>query len=217
MSNNLNNVELRRLNTQPVEFRVEQVTREDGVVERYVSGYAIVFEQYSKPIYDDWVEIISRNALVNTDMSDVVMCVDHSREVGGVLARSRNGQGTLTISVDDHGVAFRFLVPNTTIGADLVALLERGDISECSFAFIVRRDQWTYNQPFGERMRDVRRIEDIATLVDLSIVVNGQYPQTSVGIDERAVVSAMRKAENGKAPQGKRMGVALAKAICDLT
>jgi HK97 family phage prohead protease len=216
MSNNLNNVELRRLNTQPVEFRVEQVTREDGVVERYISGYAIVFEQYSKPIYDDWVEVISRNALDNTDMSDVVMCVDHSRGVGDILARSRNGEGTLTISVDDHGVAFRFLVPNTTTGADLVALLERGDITECSFAFIVRRDQWSYDQPFGDRVRDVRRIEDIATLLDLSIVVNGQYPQTSVGIDERAAVSAMRMAEGEKAPQS-RMSVALAKAICDLT
>jgi HK97 family phage prohead protease len=216
MSNNLNNVELRRLNTQPTEFRVEQVTREDGVVERYVSGYAIVFEQYSKPIYDDWVEIISRNALANTDMSDVVMCVDHSREVGDILARSRNGQGTLTISVDDHGVAFRFLVPDTTTGADLVALLERGDITECSFAFIVLRDQWSYDQPFGDRVRDVRRIEDIATLLDLSIVVNGQYPQTSVGIDERAAVSAIR-AEKRETTPHPRMSVALAKAICDLT
>lgn len=212
----MNNVELRRLNTQPAEFRVEQVTREDGVVERYVSGYAIVFEQYSKPIYDDWVEIISRNALANTDMSDVVMCVDHSREVGDILARSRNGEGSLTISVDEHGVAFRFLVPNTTTGADLVALLERGDITECSFAFIVRRDQWTYDQPFGDRMRDVRRIEDIATLLDLSIVVNGQYPQTSVGIDERAAVSAIR-AEKRETTPHPRMSVALAKAICDLT
>lgn len=212
----MNNVELRRLNSQPTEFRVEQVTREDGVVERYVSGYAIVFEQYSKPIYDDWVEIISRNALADTDMSDVVMCVDHSRDVGDILARSRNGQGTLAISVDDHGVAFRFLVPDTTTGADLVALLERGDITECSFAFIVRRDQWTYDQPFGERMRDVRRIEDIATLLDLSIVVNGQYPQTSVGVDERAAVSAIRAEKRETTPQ-PRMSVALAKAICDLT
>lgn len=212
----MNNVELRRLNSQPTEFRIEQVTREDGVVERYVSGYAIVFEQYSKPIYDDWVEIISRNALANTDMSDVVMCVDHSREVGDILARSRNGEGTLTISVDDHGVAFRFLVPNTTTGADLVALLERGDITECSFAFIVRRDQWTYDHPFGERVRDVRRIEDIATLLDLSIVVNGQYPQTSVGVDERAAVSAIRAEKRETTPQ-PRMSVALAKAICDLT
>lgn len=216
MSNNLNNVELRRLNTQPAEFRVEQVTREDGVVERYVSGYAIVFEQYSKPIYDDWVEVTSRNALDNTDMSDVVMCVDHSRDVGDILARSRNGHGTLAISVDDHGVAFRFLVPDTTTGANLVALLERGDITECSFAFIVRRDQWTYDQPFGDRTRDVRRIEDIATLLDLSIVVNGQYPQTSVGIDERAAVSAIR-AEKRETTPHPRMSVALAKAICDLT
>lgn len=206
--NELNNIELRRLSAAP-EFRVEQVEREDGGVDRYVSGYAVVFEQYSKPLYDEWVEIISRNAFTDTDMSDVVMVVDHARDVQSVLARSRNGEGTLAFTIDDHGVAFRFPLPDTTVGRDIAVLIERGDITECSFAFLVRRDQWAYDMSFDGKTYDVRRILEVAKLVDLSIVVNGQYPQASVGIDERALAS-------GRKPQRREtMSLRYAKSIVE--
>lgn len=208
---NLNNIELRRLSAAPAEFRVEKVEREDGGTDRYVSGYAVVFEQYSKPIWDEWVEIISRGAFANTDMSDVVMVVDHARDVQSILARSRNGEGTLSISIDEHGVAFRFLVPDTTVGRDIVALIERGDISECSFAFWVKEDRWSYDMMVEGKTYDVRRIEQVAKLADLSIVVNGQYPQTSVEVDERALAAA-RRAKNDE-PKG--MSISLAKAIVE--
>lgn len=207
---NLNNIELRRLSAAPAEFRVESVKREDGGTDRYVSGYAVVFEQYSKPIWDEWVEIISRGAFAGTDMSDVVMVVDHARDVQSILARSRNGEGTLSISIDEHGVAFRFLVPDTTVGRDIVALIERGDISECSFAFWVKEDRWSYDMMVEGKTYDVRRIEQVAKLADLSIVVNGQYPQTSVEVDERALAAARRAKD-----ETKRMSLNLAKAIVE--
>ena len=207
---NLNNIELRRLSAAPAEFRVESVKREDGGTDRYVSGYAVVFEQYSKPIWDEWVEIISRGAFADTDMSDVVMVVDHARDVQSILARSRNGEGTLSISIDEHGVAFRFLVPDTTVGRDIVALIERGDISECSFAFWVKEDRWSYDMMVEGKTYDVRRIEQVAKLADLSIVVNGQYPQTSVEVDERALAAARRAKD-----ETKRMSLNLAKAIVE--
>ena len=208
---NLNNIELRRLSAAPAEFRVEKVEREDGGTDRYVSGYAVVFEQYSKPIWDEWVEIISRGAFADTDMSDVVMVVDHARDVQSILARSRNGEGTLSISIDEHGIAFRFLVPDTTVGRDIVALIERGDISECSFAFWVKEDRWSYDMMVEGKTYDVRRIEQVAKLADLSIVVNGQYPQTSVEVDERALAAA-RRAKND---EFKGMSLSLARAIVE--
>ena len=207
---NLNNIELRRLSAAPAEFRVEKVEREDGGTDRYVSGYAVVFEQSSKPIWDEWVEIISRGAFANTDMSDVVMVVDHARDVQSILARSRNGEGTLSITIDEHGVAFRFLVPDTTVGRDIVALIERGDISECSFAFWVKEDRWSYDMVVEGKTYDVRRIEQVAKLADLSIVVNGQYPQTSVEVDERALAAARRAKD-----EPERMSLNLAKAIVE--
>jgi HK97 family phage prohead protease len=193
---------------------MESEVREDGTTLRYVSGYAVVFEQYSTPFWDEIVEIISRTAFDNTDMSDVVMVVDHSRQVGDVLARSKNGEGSLEISIDDIGVKFRFAVPDTSVGRDVVALIERGDITECSFSFWVRKDSWSYDMMVEGKRYDVRRIEDVARLADLSIVVNGQYPQTSVGIDERSLAMRARELARPK-DVARQMSVSLAKAITD--
>lgn len=147
-------------------------------------------------------------------MSDVVMVVDHGRDIGSVLARSRNGEGTLQITVDDNGIAFRFKAPNTTTANDLIELIERGDITECSFAFWVAEDRWIYDMAFGDKTYDVRRIEKLAKLADLSIVVSGQYGQTSVSVEERALVDKTRQA--GKPTSDKRtMSVRLAKAITE--
>lgn len=214
MSKSLNNIELRRLSAKPAEFRVERVAREDGGEDTYISGYAVVFEQYSKPIWDEWVEIISRNAFANCDMSDVVMVIDHTRDVSSVLARSRNGEGTLEITIDEVGVAFRFRVPDTTAGHDMVSLIQRGDISECSFAFWVSEDRWLYDVAFGDKTYDVRRIESIAKLADLSIVVSGQYGQTSVSVEERALVNEARNAgKSSKSPAYNGMSAELAETI----
>ncbi len=212
MNKSLNNIELRRLTSAP-ELRVEREEREDSTTATYVSGYAVVFEQYSKPFWDEWCEIVSRGAFANTDMSDVVMVVDHSREVGDVLARSKDGQGTLAITIDEQGVKFRFAVPDTTKGRDVLALIERGDISECSFAFWVKRDSWLYDVDFEDKKMDVRRIEEVAKLADLSIVVNGQYPLTSVGIDERSLAYDIRKALRPNTAE-LGMSAALAEQIC---
>lgn len=214
MNKTLNNIELRRLNSAP-ELRMEQELREDGSTQRYISGYAVVFEQYSRSFYDEWVEIISRNAFANTDMSDVVMVVDHSHNAGDVLARSRNGEGTLEITVDEVGVKFRFAVPDTTVGRDIAQLIERGDISECSFAFWVKADQWRYDVIVNGKKMDERRILEVEKLADLSIVMRGAYSTTSVGIDERAMVSAMRDAQH-PAPKATGMSVELAKAIAEI-
>lgn len=216
MNKTFNNIELRRLNSAP-ELRMEQELREDGSIQRYISGYAVVFEQYSRIFYDErvWVETISRDAFANTDMSDVVMVVDHSHDAGDVLARSRNGEGTLEITVDDVGVKFRFAVPDTTVGRDITQLIERGDISECSFAFWVKTDEWRSGVCFGDKKMDERRILEVEKLADLSIVMRGAYPTTSVGIDERSLVNAMREAQHS-APKATGMSVELAKAIAEI-
>lgn len=213
MNNNLNNVELRRYNSAP-EIRMDEVRDERGESVRYLSGYAVVFEEYSRSFWDEWVEIIDKQAFANADMSDVVMVVDHSHEVGDMLARSKNGAGTLEITVDEVGVKFRFPLPNTSIGRDLAELVERGDISECSFAFWVKEDNWTYDVNINGKVMDVRRIIAIDKLADLSIVVRGQYAQPSVGIDERSLAQEMRKAVASK--NNTRMSIATAKAICNL-
>jgi len=64
---------------------------------------------------------------------DVVALVDH--EPGALLARTRTG--TLRLSEDDRGLAFELDVPDTTLGRDVVALADRGDLGGASFGFLV--------------------------------------------------------------------------------
>lgn len=213
MKNSLNNIELRRFSGMP-EFRMEEVRDEQGNSQRYLSGYAVVFEEYSRSFWDEWVEIIDRNAFASADMSDVVMVVDHSREVGDILARSKDGAGTLDITIDDKGVKFRFPLPDTSMGRDLAELVQRGDVTECSFAFWVKEDRWVYGATIDGKEMDVRRIVAVDKLADLSIVSRGQYAQTSVGLDERAAAREAR--EMAKAETPKRMSVATAKMLINL-
>lgn len=215
MNKSLNNIELRRLSVSP-EYRVESATNEDGNVEHYISGYAVVFEQPSRPFWDEWYEVIARGAFDNTDMSDVMMVVDHSREVGDVLARYKNGSGSLDITVDELGVKFRFAVPDTQRGRDVLALIERGDISECSFAFWVKRDEWRYGVEINDTVMDERRVTEVAKLADLSIVVTGQYGQTSVGVDERSIAAEMRSVSAIQATPESTISIELAEAINNL-
>lgn len=211
----MNNIELRRLSAAP-EFRVEREMREDGVSERYITGYAVVFEQDSRPLYDYFVEQIARGAFDSCDMSDVVMVVDHSRDVRDVLARSKNGSGSLEITIDERGVKFRFAVPNTTVGNDIAELVERGDISECSFCFIAKRDEWEFDKKYGDKIYDYRRVLEVERLIDLAIVVRGAYPQTSVENEERALAEEIHQRRSHAPKQMRTMGLRLAKALSEL-
>ena len=81
----------------------------------------------------------------------------------------------------------------------------------------VSEDRWQYDVDFDGKTYDVRRIESIAKLADLSIVVSGQYGQTSVSVEERAMVNEVRRAGKTPAPKPQRtMSARLADAIIDL-
>ena len=71
-------------------------------------GYAIVFDQptvlWVGSDGTEYKEVISKNALANTDIKDVPLRYNHSRD--WVLARERKkiGEGSLLLSIDDYGL-----------------------------------------------------------------------------------------------------------------
>lgn len=167
------NKELRSITELPVLLRSEE-----GAETRILEGYAAVFERESE--YLGFYETIHRGAITEEliNQSDVVMCFNHNPEM--ILARSRNGEGTLQLSVDDHGLKFRFEVPDTTVGNDVLALVKRGDLQGCSFAFSV-----DVSNPNAEKWQEVdgvlhRYINEIAGLYDTSVVISPAYPDTEV-------------------------------------
>lgn len=151
---------------------------------RLVEGYAIVFDSESKDL-GGFTEIISRNAISEETLnkSDILFLLDHNKE-RGILARSKYGEGSLKLELDNTGLKFCFNAPETSLGDEILEGLRRKDISQCSFAFTVAEDRW-------EKRNDgsiLRTIENIEELFDLSIVYNPAYDSTIVvnkrGYDE---------------------------------
>lgn len=126
---------------------------------RRLEGHAAVFDD--RTAIADFTEAVARGAFADTLRSgqDVLGLVDHDPH--RLLARTRNG--TLRLSEDSRGLAFDLDVPDTTLGRDMLAMAERGDIGGASFAFRVPKggDSWE------GRNRTLHRVE----LVDVSIVV----------------------------------------------
>ena len=142
----------------------EPVTLREAEESRTVEGYAAVFDRSSDRL--DFEEGIERNvmALLNHDIRR------------GLLARSTNGKGTLTLTVDAKGLRYSFEAPKFAAGDELVENVRRGDVQESSFAFTVEKDTWEKKDDGTWK----RTIHKIARLYDVSPVYNAAYSQTSV-------------------------------------
>jgi len=145
-----------------------------------IEGVPIVFDQPTviRDLWgDEYTEIISRHALDKTDMSDVLFCVNHETEKIP-LARSRNGKGTLSLSIEETGLrmATTLDVERNPEAAALYSAIEREDITGMSFMFRVRGDEWQGL----ETDQPIRTITDISIIHEVSAVTDPAYPQTSI-------------------------------------
>ena len=142
---------------------------------RIISGYAAVFNQVAEiGRYYRFKEQIASGAFEGCNYDKCVACFNHNTD--NILARYSSG--TLKLSVDEVGLRFEFEVPNTTVGNDMYELVKRGDISQCSFAFVVEEEIWKYDEQNDEN--DLRTIEKISELWDVSLVTYPAYEGTSV-------------------------------------
>ena len=141
---------------------------------RTVEGYAILFITPSDGLYFE--EVIERGALDGVlEKSDVFALLSHSQS-RGILARSNNGSGSLSLNVDEKGLKYRFEAPKTALGDELLENIRRGEISASSFCFDVEKDTW-------EKKNDgtwKRTVSKIGNLYDVSPVYNAAYSKTSV-------------------------------------
>ena len=142
---------------------------------RTVEGYALVFNKESRDL-GGFIEIIDPTSLDGVIEKSDILCLLNHNEDKGVLARSKFGIGSLSLSVDDTGLKYRFEAPDTALGNELLKGLKRGDISTSSFAFTIDSDKW-------EKRTDgkyLRRITKFKELFDVSPVYKEAYPDTSV-------------------------------------
>lgn len=157
------------------EIRNNETINSTDSESRMVEGYAVVFNSRSVDL-GGFYEVIERGALDDViERSDVVCLLNHDIN-RGILARSRNGNGSLSMKIDERGLAFSFEAPKTALGDEILEGVKRGDISKCSFAFTVADDEYS-KQDDGTILRTIRKIDN---LFDISMVYNPAYEETQV-------------------------------------
>ena len=181
---------------------------EGEAASRTITGYAILFGVPSAPLYD-WEdeearEVIAPEAVTKEllDGCDIKMTMFHDRQL--ILARSKNGAGTLKYGVDDKGVYFEFEAPNTADGDKALELVRRGDISGCSFAFSTHYYDSAYVQRTVQRVDGktiiTYTVNVITGIYDFTLAADPAYPDTNCEAEVRELIRELREQEQ---PDGK--------------
>lgn len=188
---------IRRQVFTPAELHVREAA-EGEAPSRAIEGYAILFNVASAPLWKDEDgearEVIAPEAVTADFLNgcDIKMTMFHNRQL--LLARSKNGEGTLSWVVDEKGVKFTFDAPHTADGDKALELVRRGDIGGCSFAFSTRY----YDDACVERTAVAvngyttvtYRVKSMTGIYDFTLTDNPAYPDTSV--EAREFVDGLR-------------------------
>ncbi|GAB6962007.1 phage major capsid protein [Prevotella fusca] len=181
-----NNIEVRATKSTPV------VSQDSRTVE----GYAVVFNSQSEDL--GFYETINPAAITEEVLmrSDVFCLFNHDQDK--VLARSKNGTGSLQLQLDERGLKYTFTAPNTDLGNELLEYLRRGDIDSSSFAFTVSTDEGSEVWTTGTDGRQYREILKIDELHDVSPVWNPAYSSTSVSQRTLDKLNQLREMQDEK-------------------
>ncbi len=141
-------------------------------------GYAAVFGQYAD--LGDILEDIAPTAFdVALPTSDARALYNHDPN----YLLGRMSAGTARVSVDAGGLAYEVDLPDTQYAADLAKLVQRGDITGSSFAFMPGQIE---RSMVGKRRLVTHT--SVADLLDVSPVTYPAYEQTSGSLSLRHMV-----------------------------
>ena len=178
------NREYRNIPMQNFELRKEGENEQTFIVE----GYATTWDEYV--LFEDegvqYKEQILPEAFKDADMSDVIFVKDHE---GTVFARTKNG--TLQLSVDDHGLKVRADMSKTSSARAAFEEIESGMYDQMSFAFTVNDDEY-------DKKNHKRTIRGLKKLYDTSFVGFPANPGTDIGVATRSYFDGVIEAERAE-------------------
>lgn len=156
----------RRFTKVPVELRATNDRK-------MIGGYASVFNRQSSNL-GGFVEVVDPaafNASRGDGWPDVIARYNHDDN----MLLGSTGGGTLRLSIDGTGLDYEVEPPKAR--ADILELVQRGDVRKSSFAFRTIEDDWgTTDQGFP--MRTLLKVR----LVDVAPVNTPAYPDSSAGL-----------------------------------
>ena len=149
-----------------VELRAVEMKEDSD--EMVVEGYAIIFD--SPATHYGFTEVIDRNALAETDLSDVPFRYNHN-DTWLILARTRNK--SLELTPDDKGLFVRATLIDTQTNRDVFKSIKAELLDGMSFSFSTAEDEWDYEE-------DKRTVLKIKKLFDVSVVDTPFYSDTEI-------------------------------------
>jgi len=164
---------------------------------RTIVGHAAVFNVPSTSDLLGWVETIAPGAFTRAlrEKQDVRALINHSPDM--LLGRVKTN--TLRLAEDERGLRFECDLPDTSYARDLLALIKRGDLSQCSFGFGCVRDRWGTDAGG----RQTREILD-ADIYDVSVVTLPLYADTDVSLEGDSLTPGIDLCVPGTLPAGMR-------------
>jgi HK97 family phage prohead protease len=158
----------RRFTPVPVQVRAESGHRKIG-------GYAAMFDKLSRNL-GGFVEVVTPSFFNHTRANgwpDVICRYNHDDN----MLLGTTGGNTLRLWTDETGLVYEVDPPASR--ADIVELIERGDVRKSSFAFRVdsKGDEWTLT----DQDYPLRKLTS-GQLVDVAPVNMPAYESTSAGM-----------------------------------
>ncbi|WP_051775765.1 HK97 family phage prohead protease [Paenibacillus tyrfis] len=136
-----------------------------------IIGYAVRWDQLSRPIWGMFQEKFARGAFTKTLQNpDVYASWQH--DSSEILGRTPN---TLQLFEDEVGLRYEITPPNWA--AKHVETIDRGDVRGSSFIFRAVVEEWDESDP----EMPIRSVKE-ADLFEVSPVTTPAYPQSSVGV-----------------------------------
>lgn len=137
----------------------------------HIVGYFAVFDS-DYQIAEGLSESVSRGAFDDILNNDVRALIDHDTRL--VLGRTTNG--TLRLSVDEHGLYGDITInPKDGDAMNLYARVQRGDVNQCSFGFFIL-DEDTEVRDDGSVHWTIKKVD----LFEVSVCTFPAYEETNV-------------------------------------
>ena len=178
-----------------IEIRTSDVLADSNTI----YGKAISFDTLSVDL-GGFRETIKKGAITQEliDNADIFARTNHDNDY--ILARSKYGKGSLSLELRDDGLYFSFELPNTEKGNELREHIKRGEITQCSFAFITAKEPnaEVWRKENGIVYRDIYKI---GYLGDVAPVYRPAYEETYVSLRAMECAKTLKEEEELKAMQ----------------
>lgn len=176
MNEEKENVQLKEVRKyQMVELEIKETDEK-----QVLTGYAMEWGSKSRPIVIDDVEFIETflPTAFDTTLKDDTQLILYDHNIANILGRT--DKKTAFIESDDKGLRVTVHLPKTTLGKDVLEMVERGDIEGLSVGFIPLKEEYNEDYDYEKGKTVLTRTIKEAVLLEISLVVIAAYQSSSI-------------------------------------